>query len=883
MNHPSADQTSIAPASPSHIEVRGARVHNLRNVNVDIPLGQLVGVCGVSGSGKSSLALGVLYAEGSRRYLEALSTYTRRRMGQAARADVDEVRYVPAALALHQRPSVPGVRSTFGTMSELLNSLRLLFSRVGSHPCPHCGTYAPPSMSVAAEQPITCAICGKTFFGPGAEDLAFNSGGACPTCGGTGTVRRVNEAALVPDESKTINEGAVLPWGSLMWDLMKQVCGEMGVRLDVPFRELTPEERDIVFHGPAEKKHILYKAKKGDNFAELDFTYYNAVYTVENALAKAKDEKGLARVARFLTEGPCPDCEGTRLSAAARGPIVRGINLAKACEMTLDETVTWVDGVPETLAEDLRPMAVSICESFQHTARRLLELGLGYLSLDRAGSTLSTGERQRVQLARAVRNRTTGVLYVLDEPSIGLHPANIDGLLGVMRDLLADGNSVVMVDHDTRILAAADYLVEMGPEAGAGGGHVVACGTPAELRADASSLIGRYLPAESEAGNAADVPSRDNGLESRSQTETGAVTATRETLPQIEAAEHAAPAPDPMANVRPRCPESQLFERGTIHLETSPLHTVHALSVDLPVNRLTAVTGVSGSGKTTLVLEELIPALNSANASETLPTCVRGIDPAGIVRAQLIDATPIGANVRSTVATYCGVLDDLRRAFARTEEAKATGLKAGAFSYNTGKLRCPTCDGTGQVSLDVQFLPDVDVPCPDCRGRRYSGDADAITWNGHTLAQLMAMSIDEALDACAGLKKAHAMLQTLHDLGLGYLTLGEATPALSGGEAQRLKLASEMGKAQDGALFVFDEPTIGLHPRDVRTLLNVFQHLVEQGATVVVIEHDLDFIRNADYVIDMGPGGGQAGGRVVAHGTPAQIVQNSASLTGSYL
>ena len=881
MNHLPASKTSIAPASPTHIEVRGARVHNLRNVSVDIPLGQLVGVCGVSGSGKSSLALGVLYAEGSRRYLEALSTYTRRRMGQAARADVDEVRYVPAALALHQRPSVPGVRSTFGTMSELLNSLRLLFSRVGSHPCPHCGTFAPPSMSVAAEQPITCATCGKTFFGPGAEELAFNSGGACPTCGGTGTVRRVNEAALVPDESKTINEGAVLPWGSLMWDLMKQVCGEMGVRLDVPFSQLTPEERDIVFHGPAEKKHILYKAKKGDNFAELDFTYYNAVYTVENALAKAKDEKGLARVARFLTEGPCPDCEGTRLSAAARGPIVRGINLAKACEMTLDEAVTWVDSVPETLAEDLRPMAVSICESFQHTARRLLELGLGYLSLDRAGSTLSTGERQRVQLARAVRNRTTGVLYVLDEPSIGLHPANIDGLLGVMRDLLADGNSVVMVDHDTHILAAADYLVEMGPEAGAGGGHVVACGTPAELRADAHSLIGRYLPVTGEAGNTADAPTRGNELVSRPQTKTEAVTSMGETQPQTEAL--ACATPDPMANARPRCPENQLFERGTIHLETSPLHTVHALSVDLPVNRLTAVTGVSGSGKTTLVLEELIPALNSANASETLPTSVRGIDPAGIVRAQLIDATPIGANVRSTVATYCGVLDDLRRAFARTEEAKAAGLKAGAFSYNTGKLRCPTCDGTGQVSLDVQFLPDVDVPCPDCRGRRYSGEADAITWNGHTLAQLMAMSIDEALDACASLKKAHAMLQTLHDLGLGYLTLGEATPALSGGEAQRLKLASEMGKAQDGALFVFDEPTIGLHPRDVRTLLNVFQHLVEQGATVVVIEHDLDFIRNADYVVDMGPGGGQAGGRVVAHGTPAQIAQNPASLTGSYL
>ena len=666
MNHPAANKTSITPASPSHIEVRGARVHNLRNVNVDIPLGQLVGVCGVSGSGKSSLALGVLYAEGSRRYLEALSTYTRRRMGQAARADVDEVRYVPAALALHQRPSVPGVRSTFGTMSELLNSLRLLFSRVGSHPCPHCGTYAPPSMSVAAEQPITCSTCGKTFFGPGAEDLAFNSGGACPTCGGTGTVRRVNEAALVPDESKTINEGAVLPWGSLMWDLMKQVCGAMGVRLDVPFSELTPEERDMVFHGPADKRHILYKAKKGDNFAEVAVASNSAVYTVENALAKAKDEKGLARVARFLTEGPCPDCEGTRLSAAARGPLVRGINLAKACEMTLDEAVTWVDGVPETLAEDLRPMAVSICESFQHTARRLLELGLGYLSLNRAGSTLSTGERQRVQLARAVRNRTTGVLYVLDEPSIGLHPANIDGLLGVMRDLLADGNSVVMVDHDTRILAAADYLVEMGPEAGAGGGHVVACGTPAELRTDDRSLIGRYLP-DGETKGAAVAPAGGSACVAEAP----------------EAAPNSVSAPDPMSNVRPRCPEGQLFEHGTIHLETSPLHTVHALSVDLPVNRLTAVTGVSGSGKTTLVLEELIPALNSANADETLPASVRGIDPAGIVRAQLIDATPIGANVRSTVATYCGVLDDLRRAFARTEEAKAAGYMARADSYNT--------------------------------------------------------------------------------------------------------------------------------------------------------------------------------------------------------
>ena len=858
-----------------HIEVRGARVHNLKNVDVDIPLGQLVGIAGVSGSGKSSLALGVLYAEGSRRYLEALSTYTRRRISQAGKASVDDVRYVPAALALHQRPAVLGVRSTFGTSSELLNSLRLLFSRVGSHMCPHCGQHVPPSLNVAAELALSCPHCGQEFFGPGAEQLAFNSEGACPTCSGTGIARTVNRAALVPDESKTIDEGAVVVWGSLMWDLMKQVCGAMGVRTDVPFCQLTPEERDIVFNGPAEKRHILYKSKKGDDFAELDFTYYNAVYTVENALAKAKDEKGLRRVAKFLTEGPCPDCGGTRLSAAARGPLVCGINLAQATEMTLDQAVLWVASVPESLPEEMRPMAKSICESFQNTARRLLELGLGYLSLDRAGATLSTGERQRVQLARSVRNRTTGVLYVMDEPSIGLHPANVDGLLGVMRDLIADGNSVVMVDHDTRILRAADYLVEMGPAAGAGGGSVVAQGTVGKVSADETSIIGPYLSGDS----------------------------------QVAA--------------RPQAQAEAMFDLGRVHLESSGLHTVKPFALDIPKGRLIAVTGVSGSGKTTLVLETLIPALEAAIAGEALPKHVTAINAEGIHRANLIDATPIGINVRSTVATYCGVLDDLRRAYAHTEAAKEAGLKLGDFSYNTGSLRCPTCDGTGQISLDVQFLPDVDIACPDCRGTRYRAAADSIRRvekattkatakasakkakacaarsqaetpeaatmteatsevENHALSlpQLLALSVDEALPHVADIKKAHEKLQTLHDLGLGYLTLGEATPALSGGEAQRLKLASEMGRGQEDAVFVFDEPTIGLHPRDVETLLNVFQRLVEQGATVIVIEHDLDFIANADYVIDMGPQGGEAGGRIVACGTPAEIAANPESITG---
>jgi len=855
---------------PQAIEVRGARVHNLKNIDIDIPLGELVGVAGVSGSGKSSLALGVLYAEGSRRYLEALSTYTRRRLTQASRAQVDEVLHVPAALALHQRPTVPGIRSTFGTMTELLNSLRLLFSRVASHVCPHCGARNESTLNVAAGLPITCAGCGKEFHAPGAESLAFNSAGACPTCSGTGIVREVNRAALVPDESKSIDDGAVLPWGSLMWDLMKQVCGAMGVRTNVPFSELTPEERDIVFNGPAVKKHILYKPKKGDDFAELDFTYFNAVYTVENALAKAKDEKGLKRVARFLKEGPCADCGGTRLSAAARAPHVRGLNLAEASAMTLDAAVDWVRGVPESLSADMRPMATNICESFLDVARRLLDLGLGYLALDRAGATLSTGERQRVQLARAVRNRTTGVLYVLDEPSIGLHPSNVDGLLGVMHDLVADGNSVVVVDHDVRVLKAADHLIEMGPVAGAEGGHVIAQGTVGEVAANPSSRIAPFLS------------------------------------DQVS------------ARIRERVAESQVFSLGHIRMTTSQLHTVKPLDVDIPRGRLVAVTGVSGSGKTTMVLESLIPALKAQAAGERLPEHVRELEAEGIHRANLIDATPIGANVRSTVATYADIHDELRRAFARTDGAKAGGWKAGDFSYNTGRLRCPTCDGTGSISLDVQFLPDVTIECPDCGGSRYASEADAIrravkaakgkaakmkvpdkrkaakeklseaTDQGGgnislSLPQLMAMSVDQALSVTGDLKKVHARLTTLHDLGLGYLTLGEPTPALSGGEAQRLKLASEMGKAQSDAVFVFDEPTIGLHPFDVRVLLGVFDRLVASGATVVVIEHDLDVIANADWIIDMGPGGGESGGRIVATGTPEQIAANPNSITGRYL
>ena len=825
---------------PKWIHVRGARVHNLKHLDVDVPLHKVVGIAGVSGSGKSSLALGILYAEGSRRYLESLSTYTRRRMTQAEKAQVDEVLYVPAALALRQRPGVPGIRSTFGTGTELLNVLRLMFSRLASHRCPH-GHYAPPSLNVAADQDLVCPKCGEHFMAPGAEELAFNSQGACKRCDGTGIVLTVDESTLVPDESLSIDEGAVAPWQTLMWSLMKDIAREMGVRTNVPFCKLTKKERDIVFHGPAVKKNIIYQNMTSGAAGDMDFTYFNATYTVENALSKVKDEKGMKRVEKFLRRDVCPECGGTRLSDRARAPRLRGISLAEVCTLPLAELEEWVRGVPASLPLEMRPMAESICASFHSASKRLMDLGLSYLSLDRAASTLSTGERQRMQLARAVRNRTTGVLYVLDEPSIGLHPSNIEGLTGVMRDLMADGNTVVLVDHDVQILRESDWLIELGPQAGAGGGNIIAQGPIEQVMHDTHTRIGPFLTGQQ-------------------RIRIGSPTSAK-----------------------------KMFELGRISMSTGAIHTVKPLHVDFPKGRLNVVTGVSGSGETTMILESLVPALESKLKGKKLPEHVHSISADGIEQVKLIDATPIGINVRSTVATYANVHDELRKAFARTPDAKERACKAGDFSYNTGRLRCPTCDGTGVINLDVQFLPDVEIPCPDCGGSRYAKEANFIQrvskgdGRANTLPELMDMSIDEALAACADLPLVARRLQVLHDLGLGYLTLGEETPGLSGGEAQRLKLAGEMGRGQEDSVFVFDEPTIGLHPLDVESLLQVFRTLIAHGATVIIIEHDLDIIRNADYIIDMGPGGGEQGGRIIARGIPADIAACKHSITGKYI
>ncbi|WP_292825721.1 ATP-binding cassette domain-containing protein [Methanobrevibacter sp.] len=808
------------------IIIRGARVHNLKNIDVDIPLGKIVAISGVSGSGKSSLALGVLYSEGSRRYLDALSTYTRRRISQSKKAQVDLIQYVPAALALHQRPNVPNIRSTFGTSTELLNSLRLLYSRCGNYFCPN-GHMQEPTLNVAREIPIKCPECGAEFYGLGAEEYAFNSDGACPTCSGTGFIRDVDSSKLVSDESKTLEEGAVDAWNQFGISWMYHVAGELGVRLDVPFRDLSDEEKDIVYNGPAVKKYINIPSKNGKLF-ELNAEYRNAHRAIEEALKNAKTEKGLTKINKFLTTKVCSDCEGTRLNSKARETLLGGINLAEACRMNLKDLVSWVHRVVGELPGEVREMAEEIIEEFMDNAKILLDLGLGYISLDRPSNTLSTGELQRVQIARTLRSRTTGVLYVLDEPSIGLHPNNVDGLINVIRRLVEDGNSIILVDHDTRILSIADYMIELGPSAGADGGNIIAQGTLDEIKNSSDSQIAPFLT------KSEDVIIRDKS--------------------------------------------GDIFENGAIEIRTAQIHNVKEMDIKIPKGKLTVVSGVSGSGKTTLLLEALYPAVKAQINNEELSDNIRDIVCDGIKKIELIDSVPIGKNVRSTVATYSKVLDDLRREFAKLSDE----YKMADFSYNTGKLRCPTCNGTGSVSMDVQFLPDVEMTCPDCDGLRYDKKVDDIKYNGLSLADIMSLTVDEALEDLFGLEKATSKLQKLSDLGLGYLTLGEATPSLSGGEAQRLKLASEIGKSQKNSIFIFDEPTIGLHPLDVKVLIDVFNHLIENGATVIVIEHDLDLIANADYIIDIGIEGNVAG-EVLACGSLEDVISSENSLTGKYL
>jgi excinuclease ABC subunit A len=814
---------------PAVIGMRGARHNNLRDIDVDVPLWRTVAVVGVSGSGKTSLAIGTLYAEGLHRFLEALSTYSRRRLSQAQRPDVDRIDHLPPALALRQRPPIPGARSTVGTMSEVLNVLRLMMSRLGSHLCPN-GHLVAPSIATQSEE-IVCPVCGAHFVHPSAESFSFNSYGACPACQGLGVRPEVDVAALVPDPDKTIEDGAALPWNAGGRRLYQYAARELGVRLDVPWRSLTDHERDIVLHGEPVQRRVRLQSGRQGRTVELNVTYENAIATARRAL-DGESEQARRQVQRFFVIRTCSVCHGTRLRPEALTSLLGGRNLAEISALRLDELRDFAAGLPAGLPDELERMTTGLLAELNGTLTPLLDVGLGYLTLDRAGASLSTGERQRIELTSTVRASTTGMLYVLDEPSVGLHPSNVQGLRSAIAALAGNGNSVVVVEHEREIILGADWVIELGPAAGTKGGTIVAQGTPSQLKADPRSIIGPFL-----AGAAAvrrDRPAPDDGGEQ-------------------------------------------------ITIEVGDLYNLHGLTASFPLHRLTVLAGPSGAGKTALVLDSLIPAAKALLAGTPLPEHVRRLDLAGIRQVVQVDASPIGQNARSTPATYCGAFDQIRRVFAETAYARQRRWKPGHFSFNTREGQCPTCRGLGDIDLDVQYLPDIAVQCPTCHGARFNDATLAVQVDGMTIADVLGLPVDQALDRFAGRATVTAALRPVSEVGLGYLRLGEPTPSLSGGESQRLRIATRLRSSQRGALYVFDEPSTGLHPLDVATLAGVFGRLLAAGATIIVIDHDLDLLAAADYLIDMGPGGGPDGGHIVAAGTPEDVARDPGSVTGPWL
>jgi excinuclease ABC subunit A len=820
---------SQSEALPAAIGVRGARHNNLRDVDVDVPLWQTVAVVGVSGSGKTSLAIGTLYAEGMQRYLAGLSTYSRRRLTQAQRPDVDRIDHLPPALALRQRPPIPGPRSTVGTMSEVLNVLRLMMSRLGSHLCPN-GHRVDPSIAAFAEE-IVCPVCGARFAHPSAESFAFNSYGACPACQGLGVRSEVDEATLVPDPDKTIGAGAVLPWNSGGRRLSMFAAGELGVRLDVPYKSLTERERDTVLHGPPVQRQVTLHSGHDERTVRLSVSYDNAVAAVERSL-RSDNERTRRLAQRFVITRVCSVCHGTRLRPEALTSQLSGRNIAEISTLSVTELQGFASSLPAGLPAELGRVTTGLLAELAGSLTPLLDVGLSYLTLDRAGASLSTGERQRIELTSTVRASTTGMLYVLDEPSVGLHPSNIVGLGKMISALAGNGNSVLVVEHERDIINAADWIIELGPGAGAQGGLVIAAGTPAQLEGDPNSIIGPFLA--------------------------GALGVSR--------ARSADPTDD-----------------GQIAIEIADLYNLHDLTAAFPVNRLTAVAGPSGAGKTALVLDSLIPAARARLAGSAGPRHVRRLDLRDIRQVVQIDASPIGQNARSTPATYCGAFGHIRRLYAAAGYARRRRWKPGHFSFNTREGQCPTCRGLGHIDLDVQYLPDISVECPTCHGARFNDAVLAAEVDGLTIADVLGLSVSEAVERFAGQVPIAATLRPVNDVGLGYLKLGEPTPSLSGGESQRLKIASRLRSSQHGALYVFDEPSTGLHPLDVATLVSVFDRLLDARATIIVIDHDLDLLAAADHLIDMGPGGGPDGGRILSAGTPRDVARDPGSVTGPWL
>lgn len=825
---------------PDNIEVTGANANNLKNIDIDIPLNSFVAITGVSGSGKSSLAMDTIHAEGARKYLNALSTYTRRRITQVGRSDVKDIKNLPSTIALRQRPVVPSVRSTVGTMTESLNILRLMFSRLASVVCPN-GHRLKPTLKISEVMDLptsdegmgmmTCPTCGVKFMAFGAEDFAFNSDGACPTCQGTGFLKEIELDKIIPDRTLSIDEGAICSWNLPGRTLQKDIIKELGVRTNIPFEDLTKEEQDIVINGKEQKKEILVPTKTGRSF-RLNALYENAITAVKNSLKSTKNENTLIRLERFYSEKVCPDCQGSRFNPKLFTNELVGKNIAEVSNFTVSQLQKFCKDIMNWLPKDMQALGKNLTNELLDLLSPIVDLGLNYLSISRAGNTLSTGELQRIQLARTIRNQMTGVLYVLDEPSVGLHPANVNGLIKILRQLVRLGNSLIVVDHDTSIIAAADYVIEIGPDSGADGGRIISQGTVAEIKADQQSIIQPYLTGDAE------------------------IIKHKQTEP---------------------------FTKGTISIKIGDRYNIHDMTAKFSKESLNIVSGMSGSGKTTLIFESLLPAMTDKIEGEQLPKFVKSVDTADIKNIVKVDSVPIGKNVRSTVGTYTKILDHLRKLFAQTEAAKVKKFTPTYFSYNNKQGACPNCGGTGVITLDIQYLPDMVQTCPVCHGNRYKKEILDITWHGKNIAEILDLSVKEADKFFQDVPNIKSTLDVLISIGLGYLKLGESTPTLSGGEAQRMKLVTYMKRSQKNQLFIFDEPSVGLHPKDVGVLLDVFNKLLKKHATIIVIEHDLDIVANADYINDLGPEGGINGGKIIATGTPKAVANNAASLTGKYL
>ena len=714
-------------------------------------------------------------------------------------------------------------------MSEVLNALRLTMSRLGAHRCPN-GHLVGPAVATLTEE-ITCPVCGARFEHPSAESFAFNSYGACPACQGLGVRSEVDLGTLVPDQDKTIEDGAVLSWNSGGRRLSMYAAGDLGVRLDVPYRDLTDRERDIVLRGQPVKRPVTLHSDRPGRTVQLSVNYDNAVAAVERSL-RSDNERTRQLVQRFLITRTCSVCHGTRLRPQALTSGLLDRNIAEISAFSLDDLTGFLARIPDEMPAELSRLTTGLLAEIDGLLTPLLEVGLGYLTLDRAGASLSTGERQRIELTSTVRSSTTGMLYVLDEPSVGLHPSNVTGLRNTITALAANGNSVIVVEHERELIRSADWVIELGPGAGRQGGTVIAEGIPADLQENPQSVIGPFLGGR-------------------------------------------------QATSRDRRPEPRPGERIT--LEVSDLFNLRDVTASFPMRQLTGVAGPSGAGKTALVLDSLIPAARARLSDSALPAHVRSLDLGTIRQVVQVDASPIGQNARSTPATYCGAFDEIRRVFAATPYARRRRWKPGHFSFNTREGQCPACRGLGNVDLDVQYLPDISVQCPTCHGARFNDATLAVQVDGLTIAEVLNLTVTDALDRFAGHAPVATALRPVAEVGLGYLRLGEPTPSLSGGESQRLRIATRLRSSQRGTLYVFDEPSTGLHPLDVATLVAVFDRLLDAGATVIAIDHDLDLLAVCDHLIDMGPGGGPQGGRIVAAGTPAEVARDPGSATGPWL